>query len=1031
MSSAAPRGSATLSAMRFAHTEGRSSLRYTPDGSTVVTCGSDGEVRLYQGIDDDDPISHLAGDETLAVAVTDERFFVAASGTNTIQGYSLAEGQSEGVITRFTADGTALAVSGDGRYLLAGSDDMTVKLVDTQTYKDHVFRGHEAPILSVALDPRESEPEFAVSSSCDGTVRIWNIAGENEIQCVDGLAKANDLSTAKSPGVVALHPKGKYLAIPMESSVVIYAQEDGWTKVWTRLSAPNPPKDEIMGVVAWAKDGDFLASATSTGRIFIWDFYDKSLAFETKTTRGYGICDLAWHPSKYELAIMDSQGYWGLIDKMTFVEDNEEQDVEEEEDVTKTTHDEGDLDADQLAALMEDDDDNENSFSIRKIKRDTGFLSEDDSNMSKPHFRGEDQERGVEPVDAPPTSGLLAPVLGGDPHYQVDIQPPFQPTATPTRLSSRFMAWNSVGVVKCFNNNEENSIEVEFHDTAIHHSFHITNAHNHSMADLSRSCLVLASEIAEDDPRASRITCRLLASSDLSPEWSIEMPPKEEVLAICCGRDWLAAATDRRLLRIFSSGGNQWEILALPGPILALAGHENWLMVTCHTGMALPGSPSVSFAVFDLRKSGRRHPAGSFTPLPFAPNTELVWIGFSDEGTPGMMDSAGQVRLLHSGFGACWTQICDTRSGLKTKSDHHFLVGISEQEHQVRTILCKGATYPGTTPPPTVALVPFALPLCEAATEKGVLEEELWKCNLLSRALRGSEPLAEVEETQSRCLIKLFALAMKNDHETRALEICKLMDAATIGLAIRYASSNRRMQLAQRISKLANDALQEEQEQQRAQSQMSHADMFEDQGGDEQAEEEEEDDTNAPSNPILEAKMKRNLLGSGGRSRTIIPDSQGDAGRNPFARKSVPNTPSGAIRKGDTVFDDMTLKSQSSRNRGSFGDRKFKPGTGIKVKPAFGKQSTIVLKKTVPAKDNGAQALSPLSGFQLWLAENRGQVAAICDSGTEDSAINIKGLEMWKQLKKEDKDQYRSPRVPKRKSEDELTASPASKLLKV
>jgi len=45
-------------------------------------------------------------------------------------------------------------------------------------------------------------------------------------------------------------------------------------------------------------------------------------------------------------------------------------------------------------------------------------------------------------------------------------------------------------------------------------------------------------------------------------------------------------------------------------------------------------------------------------------------------------------------------------------------------------------------------------------------------------------------------LIKLFALACKTDHDSRALEICKLMDDDTIQLAIKYASKLRRMQLA-------------------------------------------------------------------------------------------------------------------------------------------------------------------------------------------------------------------------------------------
>lgn len=477
--------------------------------------------------------------------------------------------------------------------------------------------------------------------------------------------------------------------------------------------------------------------------------------------------------------------------------------------------------------------------------------------------------------------------------YDVEIQEPFQPTSTPVRLSSRFMVWNDVGVVKCFNTDDENSIEVDFHDTSVHHSFHISNAHNHTMADLSQEILVLACEASEEDLTPSRLVCRLFGSSDLTKEWSVELPGKEEILAVCCGQGWVGVATDRRQLRIFSSGGNQLEVLSLPGPILALAGHGNLLFVTCHLGMPLAGNQSVSFAVFDLSPR-HRHPSPQFQPLPFAPNSYLTWMGFSDEGTPGMMDSSGQVRILHSGFGSSWIQICDTRANLKAKSDNHFLVGINEQDQKLRTILCKGARYPATAPHPTIALVPFSIPLCEPATEKSLLEEEYWKCDLVTRSLNAmesrlnqdlGEDKGQIEETQNRCLIKLFALALSNDHETRAMEVCKLMDTDTISLAIRYATSNRRMQLAQKIGALAND-IQEEQErmeQERSQSQMSHVDMFETRS---QEVEQEEDHGR---NPILEAKLLKESTSKLTKTTSIIPNSQSDI-RNPFAKQSRPTT---------------------------------------------------------------------------------------------------------------------------------------------
>lgn len=61
--------------------------------------------------------------------------------------------------------------------------------------------------------------------------------------------------------------------------------------------------------------------------------------------------------------------------------------------------------------------------------------------------------------------------------------------------------WNDVGIVKQTNVEEENAIDVEFHDTNHHHSFRINNVLGHTMAALSLQALVLACEATEDSPR--------------------------------------------------------------------------------------------------------------------------------------------------------------------------------------------------------------------------------------------------------------------------------------------------------------------------------------------------------------------------------------------------------------------------------------------------------------------------------------------------------------------------------------------------
>lgn len=85
------------------------------------------------------------------------------------------------------------------------------------------------------------------------------------------------------------------------------------------------------------------------------------------------------------------------------------------------------------------------------------------------------------------------------------------------------------------------------------------------------------------------------------------MLPNEEVMAICCGIGWLAAATDKRRLRIFSTAGIQREIMTLPGMVVAMAGYKNYLIVAVHLGMPVYNDQHIGYVIYDVMGYGK-HP---------------------------------------------------------------------------------------------------------------------------------------------------------------------------------------------------------------------------------------------------------------------------------------------------------------------------------------------------------------------------------------------------------------------------------------
>ena len=510
--------------MRFAHTKGHSNVRFVPDGSAVVTSGSDGDIRVFKDINDDDSKSHLVGEEVLALACSSNNLaFVSASGTNTVRSYTLDEGNSEALVARFTADVTCLDCDAQGKFVAAGSADMTVKVTDTASFETTVLEGHAAPVLSVTLDTKHP-PEFVVSSACDGTVKVWDIEEKKSVfEWNHCHPTSNDVSKSPTLAGVKLSPNGgDKLAVARQSSVKIYNRGPTWLQVCD-LKAQVDEK-EFVSVIAFSPNGAHVVGGTTNGDLIVWHVATGQIAKKHASGSKFAICSVDWNPQNpSEIAFIDANGHWDVFSVESSASKPDPKAAEPAND--------DQLNEDELAAALfeDDDDDNENSFSIRKIKKETGFLEDGEEKPA-----AADIVQRVNQIEAAPTPQPEPPT------FEVDIQEPFQPGSTPVHLQSRFMTWNQVGIVKSFSSEEEHSIDVKFHDSAIHHPIHLGNNDGYTMADLSREALVLANEASEDGQTASKLLCHYFGSSDVNKEWSMEMPKDEEIMAVCCGDGWVS-----------------------------------------------------------------------------------------------------------------------------------------------------------------------------------------------------------------------------------------------------------------------------------------------------------------------------------------------------------------------------------------------------------------------------------------------------------------------------------------------------------
>ena len=594
-------------------------------------------------------------------------------------------------------------------------------MVNLETNEQKSFEGHDAPVLSVALDPKL---RYIASSSCDSSVRIWSIDNKNCVHFwTNCFPKSNDFGNSQTLGRICWQPiDGQLIAIPKMDRIEIFRRDD-----WNLMQTFKHEKLNQISIVSYSFDAKYLAVSSNEGIIMIWDTNsnDRPIAqFFNKTKK---ITSLKWNPkSSTDLSFGDIGGKFGAL-RVTglsskeqielsqddindlFSEITDEDFVEPTEDKTNEKVIEEDFSLEKIEfnpkykqqivkrvqSLEKEDKDNEvtdNNGNEVVENNDNKVVENNDNKVVENNdnevvdnnedveefdisaikskyesqiFRESDDLVNDKVVENRPDSRLSAtsePKLQSVAEDPPPLrQEPFQPGSTPVHLENRFMVWNSVGIVRCTDTENENSIDVEFHDTTYHHSIHLPNVQNYSIADLSNETLILATN-GDESAVSGKLFCMLLNIWDSTKEWQIVMPNEEFIEAIGCGTGFIAVATDKRFVRIFTSGGIQTDMFSISGRVVCLAAFEHFLMIIYHSASGMPEEQSLSMYVLNVEhKLKVNHPVPNPTPVALCPKSLVSWAGFTDEGTPCVVDSDGVVRLFNRAIGNTWTPIASTK----------------------------------------------------------------------------------------------------------------------------------------------------------------------------------------------------------------------------------------------------------------------------------------------------------------------------------------------------------------------------------
>ncbi|KAI9774888.1 MAG: WD repeat and HMG-box DNA binding-domain containing protein 1 [Geoglossum simile] len=781
---------------RPAHTPGQTYLTYTPDGKRLITAGSNDAIRVYTTGSDGEPVNIDDCQELNTAVVATNDFFVTGSEDGTVCVYSLKTNLLDKVLVRCTLPVRDVALSPDGNWAAVASDELVVKVVNTQDMTRVIYlRKQSKPVKHLSFHPNGS---YLAASCSDGVVYVYSLSAEEPqlVKKVDGLIRSLETDSEASSGVI-WHPDGTALAAPTATRDIQVVSRNDWQR--QRAFASGHMGD--ITALAWSPNGALLASASMDRLLLLWEAKTQNIIARYEYPN---VVSLAWHPTENILSFTNLEGelfiytdfvpneHRPLLKKplqpAPFIHEADgwkPPDTTAEERPRRARDRRGTPDSldDILGSdVMQDEDD---------------FIIDDDGAgyVEEVNGYGKRSNKHLDEFDGPDHKKRATHDL-----WRPRLHLPFQPGSTPWRGNRRYLCLNLIGCVWTVDQDTHNTVTVEFYDREYHRDFHFTDPFLYDKACLNDNGTLFSCPPLNGSP--AMIFYRPHETWTSRADWRTRLPIGEDVTSISLSDSYIVVTTSTNYVRVFTLYGMPFRVYRQKSsPTVTCASWRDYVL-TMGNGSA--GGDGKTRLLYTIENVKRDEICQNEDIVALPEGAEIRTAFFSDNGDPCIYDSTGVLLILlhwRSPGQARWVPVLDTtlldRLAGGRKEESYWPVAVAQDKFHC-IILKGGEKYP-YFPRPLLSEFDLKIPLSQApasdeevdgssGTETAKLEEsyvrnsivlalleDLLAATTVTHSQRTDLALKELEV--DKVLLQLLAVECREGEERgeKALEIVGLM----------------------------------------------------------------------------------------------------------------------------------------------------------------------------------------------------------------------------------------------------------------